>query len=109
MLAKLSAPSWMISALPSGPLRSALVKALVVVTSLAEPSDRTCNDVRSPLAGWLVWPGTCRCPPAELKLPGAPPLGATESASHLPTEWMCSPWNPGDRMPPAMVSTVTVA
>ena len=109
MLAKLSAPSWMISAAPSGPVRSALVKASVVVTSLADPSDRTSSDVRSPLAGWPVCPGTCRCPPAELKLPGAPPLGATESASHFPTEWMCRPWKPGARMPPLTVSTVTVA
>lgn len=30
-------------------------------------------------------------------------------ASHLPAEWMCSPWKPGVRMPVAMVSTVTVA
>ena len=48
------------------------MKASVVVTSLADPSDRTSSDVRSPLAGWPVCPGTWRCPPAELKLPGAP-------------------------------------
>ena len=89
--------------------KSALVKASVVVTSFAEPSERTSSDASSPLAGWPVWPDTCRCPPAELKSPRAPPVGATESASHLPTEWMCSPWKPGDRMPPATVSTVTVA
>lgn len=41
MLAKLSAFSWMISAVPSAPRRSAAVNALVVVTSFAEPSERT--------------------------------------------------------------------
>ena len=85
------------------------MNASVVVTSIAEPSSRTCSEVRSPLAGCPVWPGTWKCPPAELKSPGAPPVGATESASHLPTEWMCRPWKPGVSWPGAVVCTVTVA
>ena len=47
----------MISAVPKLFLRSASVNELVVVTSFAEPSERTSNEVRSPLAGWQVWPG----------------------------------------------------
>ena len=31
------------------------------------------------------------------------------AASHLPTEWMCSPWNPGVNLPDCVVCTVTVA
>src|SRR6478735_5926978 len=61
------------------------------------------------LAGWLVWPAFWKCAPAELKSPGAPPVGATELASHFPTEWMCRPWKPGVNWPGAVVSTVTVA
>ena len=51
VLLKLSALRWMISALPEPFLRSAAVNELVVVTSFAEPSERTCSAVRSPLAG----------------------------------------------------------
>jgi hypothetical protein len=50
-LPKLSAFWWMISAVPEPFLRSAAVNKFVVVTSFAEPSERTCNAVRSPLAG----------------------------------------------------------
>jgi hypothetical protein len=42
---------WITSAVPELFLRSAAVNELVVVTSFAEPSGRTCNDGRSPLAG----------------------------------------------------------
>jgi hypothetical protein len=55
ILPKLSAPSWMISALPLR--RSAAVNASVVVTSFPEPSERTSSEVRSPLSGYPVWPG----------------------------------------------------
>ena len=48
---KLSAFWWTISAVPALFLRSAAVNELVVVTSFAEPSERTSRDVRSPLAG----------------------------------------------------------
>src|SRR6478672_277864 len=109
MLAKLSAFSWMMIAVPAPPSSSSAVKASVVVTSLAEPSSRTCSDDKSPLAGCPLWPDTWKWPPAELKLAGAPPVGATELASHLPTEWMCSPWNPGASLPLAVVCTVSVA
>jgi hypothetical protein len=51
VLLTLSAIRWTISALPEPFLRSAAVNELVVVTSSAEPSGRTCNAVRSPLAG----------------------------------------------------------
>ena len=85
------------------------MNASVVVTSSPVPSSRTCSDVRSPLAGWPLWPGTWKCAPAELKSPGAPPVGATELASHLPTEWMCRPWKPGVSCTGAVVFTVTVA
>jgi hypothetical protein len=51
LLPKLSGFWWTISAVPELFLRSAAVKKLVVVTSFAEPSGRTCNAVRSPLAG----------------------------------------------------------
>ena len=47
---RLSAVWWMISAVPELFLRSAEVNALLVVTSFAEPSERTCSAVRSPLA-----------------------------------------------------------
>jgi len=109
ILAKLSGPWWIIRALPSGPFRSSAVNASVVATTFPEPSERTYRGVRSPLAGCSVRPPTCKWPPAEAKSAGGPPVGATELASHLPTEWMCIPWLPGDRIPPATVSTVTVA
>lgn len=48
---KLSGFWWMTSAVPELFLKSATVNKLVVVTSFAEPSERTCNAVRSPLAG----------------------------------------------------------
>ncbi len=48
---RLSAVWWMISEVPELFLRSAEVNALLVVTSFAEPSERTCKAVRSPLAG----------------------------------------------------------
>src|SRR3954467_3041103 len=99
----------MMIAVLAPPSRSAAVNASVVVINFAVPSWRTCSDVRSPLEGWLVWPAVWKCAPAELKSPGAPPVGATELASHLPTEWMCRPWNPGVNLPGAVVSTVTVA
>lgn len=51
VLPRLSAVWWMISAVPELFLRSAEVNALLVVTSFAEPSERTCKAVRSPLAG----------------------------------------------------------
>ena len=51
LLLKLSAFWWMISALPKLFRKSAAVNRLVVVTSFAEPSGRTCRAVRSPLAG----------------------------------------------------------
>ena len=51
VLLRLSASWWMTSAVPEPFLRSAAVNELVVVTSFAEPSERTCNAVRSPLAG----------------------------------------------------------
>jgi hypothetical protein len=51
VLPRLSA-AWVItSAVPKLFLRSAAVNELVVVTSFAAPSGRTCNAVRSPLAG----------------------------------------------------------
>jgi hypothetical protein len=109
ILAKLSGPAWIIRALPSGPFRSSAVNASVVATTFPEPSERTLSGVKSPLAGCSVRPPTCRWPPADSKSPAGPPVGATELASHLPTEWMCMPWLPGDRTPPATVSTVTVA
>src|SRR6478752_1338713 len=109
MLAKLSAFSWMMIAVFAPPSRSSAVNASVVVTNFAVPSWRTCSDVKSPLAGWLVWPAFWKCAPAELKSPGAPPVGATELASHLPTAWMCRPWKPGVNWPGSIVSTVTVA
>ena len=60
ILAKLSGPSWIIRALPSGPFRSSAVNASVVATTFPEPSERTFSGVRSPLAGCPVWPPTCR-------------------------------------------------
>jgi hypothetical protein len=51
VLARLFAFWCRISALPELVLRSAAVNALLVVTSFAEPSERTCSAVRSPLAG----------------------------------------------------------
>ena len=48
---RLSAVWWMTSAVPELFLRSAEVNPLLVVTSFAEPSERTCKAVRSPLAG----------------------------------------------------------
>jgi hypothetical protein len=48
---KLSANWWTTSAVPELLLKSAALSKLVVVTSLDEPSLRTCNAVRSPLAG----------------------------------------------------------
>jgi hypothetical protein len=48
---KLLTSWWMTSAVPEVFLRSAAVNELLVVTSFAEPSERTCNAVRSPLAG----------------------------------------------------------
>ncbi len=48
---KLSANWWTTSAVPELLLKSAALSKLVVVTSLAEPSLRTCSAVRSPLAG----------------------------------------------------------
>ena len=51
LLPKLSGFWWMTSAVPELFLRSAAVNELVVVTSFAAPSGRTCNAVRSPLAG----------------------------------------------------------
>src|SRR6478672_88636 len=109
MLVKLSAFSWMMSAVFAPPSRSSAVNASVVVTSIAEPSSRTCSEARSPLAGWAVWPATWKCAPALLKSPGAPPDGATEFGSHLPTEWMWRPWKPGASRPVATVLTVRVA
>lgn len=99
----------MISALPCGPFKSSAVNASVVATTLPEPSERMFIGVRSPLAGCSVRPPTCRWPPAELKSPAEPPVGATEFASHLPTEWMCIPWLPGESLLFPVVSTVTVA
>ncbi len=49
-----------------------------------------------------------KCPPADKKSPGAPPVGAVELASHLPTEWMCTPWKPGLSWPVPVVSMVIV-
>ena len=51
VLVKLPGSWWMTSALPKLFLRSAAVNAVVVVTSFAAPSGRTCSEVRSPLAG----------------------------------------------------------
>lgn len=51
VLVRLSGVWWMISAVPEPFLRSAAVNKLLVVTSFAEPSVRTCKAVRSPLAG----------------------------------------------------------
>jgi hypothetical protein len=51
LLPRLSGSWWMTSAVPELFLRSAAVNELEVVTSFAEPSERTCNAVRSPLAG----------------------------------------------------------
>lgn len=51
VLPKLSAVWWTINAVPALFLRSAAVNKLLVVTSLADPSERTCRAVRSPLAG----------------------------------------------------------
>lgn len=48
---KLSALWCRINELPELFLRSAAVNELLVVTSFAEPSERTCSAVRSPLAG----------------------------------------------------------
>ena len=84
------------------------MNASVVVTNSADPSSRTCSDDRSPLAGCPLCPGTWKCPPAELKSPGSPPVGATELASHLPTEWMCMPWKPGVSAPVPVDLTVIV-
>jgi hypothetical protein len=56
-LAKLSALWWTISEEPELFLRSPAVIRLVVVTSFAEPSERTCSAVRSPLAGNPLWSG----------------------------------------------------
>ncbi len=50
-LPRLSASWWMTSAVPELFLRSAAVNELVVVTSFADPSERTCSAVKSPLAG----------------------------------------------------------
>ena len=50
-LLRLSAVWWTMSAVPELLRRSETVNRLVVVTSFAEPSLRTCNAVRSPLAG----------------------------------------------------------
>jgi hypothetical protein len=50
-LPRLSTVWCRISALPELFFRSAAVNELLVVTSFAEPSERTCNAVRSPLAG----------------------------------------------------------
>lgn len=51
LVPKLSTLWCRISALPELLLRSAAVNELLVVTSFAEPSERTCSAVRSPLAG----------------------------------------------------------
>jgi hypothetical protein len=56
-LAKLSAVWWTISEAPELFRRSPAVIRLVVVTSFAEPSERTCSAVRSPLAGKPLWSG----------------------------------------------------
>lgn len=48
---RLSAVWWITSAVPELFLRSAEVNPLLVVTSFADPSERTCKAVRSPLAG----------------------------------------------------------
>lgn len=53
-LPRLSTSWWIISAVPELFRRSAVVNPLVVVTSFAEPSGRTCNAVKSPLAGYPV-------------------------------------------------------
>lgn len=50
-LPRLSAVWCRISALPELFRKPAAVNELLVVTSFAEPSERTCNAVRSPLAG----------------------------------------------------------
>jgi hypothetical protein len=72
VLPRLSAVWWMISAVPELFLRSAEVNALLVVTSFAEPSERTCKAVRSPFGGrWAVsvlrpsggWCDRARCRP----------------------------------------------
>ena len=99
MLAKLSAFSWMMIAVlaPSEQIlggervgrRHQLRRA--VLANLQR---------RQVAAGRMAAvPATWKCPPAELKSPGAPPVGATELASHLPTEWMCRPWKPGVSSP----------
>lgn len=51
VLPRLSASWWMIRADPELLRKSAAVNALLVVTSFADPSERTCRAVRSPLAG----------------------------------------------------------
>ena len=45
---------------PSGPLSWSAVKPSVVATNLPDPSERTSNGGRSPLAGCSVCPGTCK-------------------------------------------------
>src|ERR1700730_613910 len=109
MLAKLSALAWIMIAVPGPASSCAAVNASVVVTSFADPLARASSELRSPLAGWVVCPGTWKCPPAEKKSPAGPRVGATEFGSHLPTAWMCIPWKPGVRMPSPIVSTVRVA
>lgn len=89
----------MTSEVPELFLRSAAVKPLVVVTSFAEPSGRTCKAVSRPLAGYPVWPDAWYTPPADSKALG----------SQLPTEWTASPWNPGVSTELGPASTVTVA
>ena len=90
-------------------VRSSSVKASVVVTNIPTPSLRTCSTLKSPLGGCEVWPRAWKCSPAERKSPDAPPLGPTEFGSHLPTLWMCTPWNPGASRPWPLVAMVTVA
>lgn len=76
-----SAVWWTTSEEPELFRRSAAVTKFVVVTSFAEPSDRTCKAVRSPLAGKPVWSGAWYTLPADSKSDG----------SHLPTAWIISP------------------
>src|ERR1700722_2048148 len=108
-LGMLSAPAWMMIAVFWPVVRSSSVKASVVVTNIPTPSLRTCSTLKSPLGGWAAWPGAWKCSPAERKSPDAPPLGPTEFGSHLPTLWMCTPWNPGASRPSPLVAMVTVA
>ena len=63
----------------------------------------------SAVAGMPTLAGNLECPPAERKSPGAPPVGATELGSHLPTEWMCRPGKPGVSLAGVVVWTVIVA